>query len=302
MHPYIKDQTLSWRSGVVLERQGTKALITETYGIPEIVIKVKGVETKELITLIAESFDSMYKRFENLKVKKLIPCNCKTCRNLDDPSYYEYMRLIKRKEDKKVTIECDLSYENVEITSLLDGVFTIVKDESEFVSHRKVALKAFISYSKFDGEESKDAVNYLEDFKSALNPLIEHNKLIETFDDTLLIAGEDWDNRIREELQSADIVFILVSNNLLRTKYITKTELKIAFDREAEGKCITVPIIIKDCGWEDISWLAKNNAVPRKGNTISSWQVKFKSKDQAWKHVYDEIKKITEGFLSKEFV
>jgi hypothetical protein len=172
-----------------------------------------------------------------------------------------------------------------------------IVNNSELSKIESRAKKVFISYSKYDGEDfrSRDGgVNYLDEFKALLSPLTKHNMSISAWEDTLLIAGEDWDDIIKSELNSADIIFLLVSNDFLYTNYIANTELKIAFERERRNECIVVPIIIRDCGWESIDWLSKTNALPRKGHTISSWKRdnKFASKDAAWKEVYDEIEKL----------
>lgn len=163
----------------------------------------------------------------------------------------------------------------------------------------KTPKKIFISYSKFDGEENhlREGVNYLDDFKRHLSPLSIYNELIISWDDTLIQSGENWNDRITNELKTADIIFMLISPDFLSTKYIKDTEMKIAFEREQNKECIVVPIIIRDCGWQDIKWLPDLNALPRKGHTIASWSKdgKFASKDDAWLSVYEGVKEIIIG-------
>ncbi len=167
----------------------------------------------------------------------------------------------------------------------------------------KKKLKAFISYSKFDGEECHDAtkgdgVNYLEKFKEVLSGLTEHREILEAWDDTKLIPGEDWDNKIAEELGSADIIFLLISSSFANTKYIKDKELKIAFERHKENNCIVIPIIVRDySGWIDIDWIPKTTALPRKGHSIDTWKIKYASVSQVWSDVYDGIKTAINDFL-----
>jgi internalin A len=121
---YVTDTKLAWRSGVVMQRHETKAFIKETYGSQEIVIRVLGKEAKELMTLIAEDFDAMHSQYPGLRMRKMIPCNCDNCKKSDKPHYYDYKKLVERKQLGKRTIECgNPKFLDVEVESLLDGVF-----------------------------------------------------------------------------------------------------------------------------------------------------------------------------------
>ncbi len=158
-------------------------------------------------------------------------------------------------------------------------------------------LNAFISYSKLDGENNT-SINYLDEFKKHLAPLIQFDKLISTCDDTNLLAGENWNDTIKVKLNSSDIVFFLVSSNFLSTRYIVEEEIALALKRHEEKKCIIIPIIIRPSGFFDIDIFSKINAIPRKGFTIQTWKSnkKWNSIDDAWLHVYREVKKAIEEF------
>ncbi|WP_431212066.1 hypothetical protein ACQ86N_40950 [Puia sp. P3] len=55
-----------------------------------------------------------------------------------------------------------------------------------------------------------------------------------------------------------------------------------------------MPVVIGACGWQDIKWLGKIAAVPRKGANIASWEANpaWKTIDDAWMHVYNEVKEM----------
>ena len=128
MHRYVKNTDLAWRSGVVLERQGALALVTETWGSREIVVRAQGVYAKELVTLIAEDFDRMHQRFENLRFKQLIPCNCPACSAAVKPYFYPYSQLLKMKESRVQEVQCGENFVMVNVVGLLDGVFADLKE------------------------------------------------------------------------------------------------------------------------------------------------------------------------------
>jgi internalin A len=289
-----------WKNGIVVKHPYSKTFIYVESDLKdkEIRLWIKGEQIRDCWEFFRKDFrefSGKFKYIENVEIdieKKI------------KVSYQDLVDLLKVGEQEwfvprfgKINIK--------ETLGLFEEAMKIESDKIEsnlnlnkFDSSNGSSLKSFISYSKFDGEETNDGTNYLEEFKMALTPLIEYNNRLSTWDCTLLIAGEDWDERIKKELNSADIIFILISNNLLSTNYVKNTELKIAFERESKKKCIVIPIIIRDCGWEDISWLSKNSAVPRKGHTIASWKEKFLSKDQAWNHVYKEVKNMIESFVA----
>ncbi|MBP9196968.1 MAG: TIR domain-containing protein [Saprospiraceae bacterium] len=176
--------------------------------------------------------------------------------------------------------------------------------KNKYMPEEKRKLKAFISYSKYDGEECNDrtkgdGVNYLEKFKEVLSGLTVHKEILDAWEDTNLIPGEDWDKRIEDELNSADIIFLLVSSSFANTKYIKDKELKIAFERQNKKECIVIPIIVRDySGWVDIKWIPENSALPKKARSIDTWSKdnKFASVSQVWSEVYDGIKKAIDNY------
>ncbi len=123
MHRYVRQPDLAWKSGVVFERAGSQALVTEAWGSRNIRLRARGPQAKELLTLLAEDFDKMHERLEGLRVKKMIPCNCRACAGTAEPHFYEYDDLARRKSLGKRTIECKISFDDVTVTDLLDGVF-----------------------------------------------------------------------------------------------------------------------------------------------------------------------------------
>jgi internalin A len=90
----------------------------------EIVLRARGPERKELLSVISADLDALNDSFHGLKdlVSKWVPCNCKRCRKLTEPEYFEQERLQKRKQDDKLKVECPASYEDVDVLELLDGI------------------------------------------------------------------------------------------------------------------------------------------------------------------------------------
>ncbi len=85
-------------------------------------IKVNGKLKKELLTKITYEFDKIHESYPNLTYTKLVPCNCSHCHSKDKPYLYQLEKLIKRIKDRHFEIECEESYERIDIRSLVDDV------------------------------------------------------------------------------------------------------------------------------------------------------------------------------------
>ncbi|MFM9946994.1 MAG: COR domain-containing protein [Saprospiraceae bacterium] len=275
LHRYLPNpEQEAWRTGAVFHRQGAQAKLVETYGTRNLFLRAKGAEAKGLVTLISDEIDHLNKGYYRLQVKKLVPCNCPVCRKLEEPNFYEFEDLMRRKERGKKTVECKNSYEDVNVLRLIDDVFVT----TFFVEQPK---KVFISYSKSDKV-------YLEQLKSMLSPLV-RDGLLQPWDDTKLLPGEEWNASIRRELNTADIILLLVSSDLMATDYVWDIEMKEALARHERGDAVVVPIIIRPSLWKDAPF-AKLNALPEKGKAISTWD----NPDEAWVEVGEKLKEIAE--------
>ena len=126
MNRYVQDISRAWRNGAYFQDSGNELLVEEPYNTSEIVLRVRGKNPKALLTLIAADLDALNAGFGSLreKVKKKIPCICSVCKKLVNPHFYDYDNLLYRRERGKRTDECDISFEEVEVVALLEGVFS----------------------------------------------------------------------------------------------------------------------------------------------------------------------------------
>ena len=125
LHRHIaQGQTAVWNAGVVLERAGAKAEITESLDRRTIFVRAVGLRAKELVTIINEELERLHAPFgERLKVTVRIPCNCRTCKGSQTPHFYDKTNLDNRLSKGRMAVECDVSFEEVKVLGLLEGVF-----------------------------------------------------------------------------------------------------------------------------------------------------------------------------------
>jgi len=86
-------------------------------------------------------------------------------------------------------------------------------------------------------------ISYAHDNERELQPVRQHLTLlgqrgyIQTWHDRDLVAGENWETGILEELNRADIVLIFYTTKARISTFIQQTELPVSLDRSDRGEC-----------------------------------------------------------------
>jgi hypothetical protein len=123
------------------------------------------------------------------------------------------------------------------------------------------AVKVFISYSRAD-----------ERFKTALDKHLSSLKrsgLVSVWHDGMIEAGGSWSDVIVRELESANMILLLISADFIASEYCWSLELRRALERRASGVAEVVPIIVRPADWENTP-VAELQVLPANGIPISS--------------------------------
>ncbi|MEM7555513.1 MAG: COR domain-containing protein [Cyanobacteria bacterium P01_A01_bin.84] len=121
-HPFIEEQKLVWKSGAVLKKNETRAEIIENHNQKEIKVRVSGNRKKELLAVVTHELEKIHNSYERLKYQTLVPCNCEECRGSEKPYTYHLENLRRRLEKGRYEIECENSFEKVDVRRLIDDV------------------------------------------------------------------------------------------------------------------------------------------------------------------------------------
>jgi hypothetical protein len=127
LHTYIEDEINVWHRGVNPQYEKSFAEIIETYGeINTFEIKIAGSQKREMLAIIRENFAKIIKPFKKLYYRELMPCNCQECGESKVPYFYIFENLQKRLEKNIFKVQCERSYEEIDVRKLIDSV--IIED------------------------------------------------------------------------------------------------------------------------------------------------------------------------------
>ncbi|QTR48953.1 toll/interleukin-1 receptor domain-containing protein [Candidatus Thiothrix anitrata] len=131
-------------------------------------------------------------------------------------------------------------------------------------------VSAFISYASPDREVAHSLANKLED--QGISVLFDHKTLV---------AGQDFQQIIPNQIKNADIVIILLSNHSRRSRWV-EAELQFALENNNN----VIPVLLDDSATENWVWPLISDR-----NTI-----KYKSEEDI-DHIIDRILQ-TKGIIA----
>jgi len=108
---------------------------------------------------------------------------------------------------------------------------------------------------------------------------------ISTWHDRRITAGDVLGQRIDENLESADIILLLVSPDFLASDYCHDVEMQRALARHREGAARIIPVILRPCDWQH-SPFVHLLAAPTDGKPITKWA----NEDEAFLDVVQKIR------------
>jgi len=153
------------------------------------------------------------------------------------------------------------------------------KNRKSHIAPDVPVLSAFVSYCHKD-----------ERFRQALDTSLaqlKRNGLISVWNDRKILPGQQWDKEIDKNLDTADIILVLVSPDFLASDYAYTREMQKAIERHHAGLTTVIPIILRPSDWQH-SPLGDLQALPSNGRPISIWS----KRDQAWLNVVDGLRQL----------
>lgn len=126
LHRFVPNPDRAWTTGVLFQRDTTQVLAQLLPTARDIELRARGPEKKDLLAVIAADLDALNDSFTGLrgKIDKQIPCCCQKCGPSTEPHFFSEKALRKRKQDNRLRVECPVSYDDIDVLRLLDGIET----------------------------------------------------------------------------------------------------------------------------------------------------------------------------------
>src|SRR5258707_1383169 len=123
------------------------------------------------------------------------------------------------------------------------------------------AVKVFCSYAHNDERWREKLVRHLSQ--------LTRDGLLDVWHDRKIRAGANWPRAIDEHLDSAGLIFLLISPDLRAWQYCCGMERRRALERHEAGQAVIIPILLRPCDWQTAPF-AQLQALPA-GKFISEW-------------------------------
>jgi hypothetical protein len=147
-------------------------------------------------------------------------------------------------------------------------------------------VKIFFCYA----HEDEPLLNIL---KTHLRPL-QRAGLIDVWHDRDISAGTEWEQQIKEQLNSAQIILLLVSPDFMDSNYCYSIEMQRALERHDRGEALVIPVILRHIYWLGAPF-GKLQALPKDAKPVKSWP----DPDEAFFNVAEGIRKAVEEVMPK---
>jgi hypothetical protein len=139
--------------------------------------------------------------------------------------------------------------------------------------------KIFISYSHEDEYYREELDKHLV--------MLQRNELIQAWTDRKILPGQEWSKEISAELESSNIILLLVSSDFLASNYCFDIEVQKAMKQHEQGISTVIPIILRACDWHDAPF-GKLQGLPKDAKPIKG----YSDIDDAFLEVVKGLKKI----------
>lgn len=271
LHSYIKDGIV-WKEGVVLQWNGSKAIVTLDKIKKEINIVTGGKYDRAFLSIIRNNINVIHNSFHSLKYEAQVPCNCVDCKDSIVRHYFSIDILKKALAKNTQNLVCYNSFDKISVKGLLDDL--------EDLRRRDRVAKETLIYTLFSSIDR----NYKDKLEISLLSL--KNYGIKLNDPSKILPGAIIEREIESDIDRADIMIMLISPDFISHELISDP-IKIALEKVKRQKLYLVPVIVRPCNWDDTN-LNRHQVLPRNGQAISLSD----NKDEVYLNIVKEIKEL----------
>lgn len=126
------------------------------------------------------------------------------------------------------------------------------------------AIEVVCSYSR--SEQDKDLLDRLVKHLSSLK----REGVITTWDEREITAGEEWQSKIDDHLDTATLILPLISADFIDSEDCYDQELERAFKRYENAEAYVIPVLLRAVDWKKKQF-GDMRPLPRNGIPVTSW-------------------------------
>ncbi|AOS84001.1 hypothetical protein BIU88_07525 [Chlorobaculum limnaeum] len=280
----LSDGAPHWRHGVVLRHAEAEALIRAESDRPELYLFVLGgdEETRQvLVTMIRRELEALHTEMRMQPVEEL-----ELTGEGEQWISVRSLREVEQPENptQKLPVQPDGTAE-VNVPQELDK---LVPAEARAIDRdpatAPIPVRLFVSYAHDDERQLKRLDLMLD--------VLEQQHHLTSWRDTRLIAGDEWDEEIRNRLEAMDIFLFIASQTSLVRPYIKDPELKRAKERREAGEIEIVSVKLEPCACDDDAYLGKLQRLAPTFKSVAQAPLKSTAWEQVRKDLLPVIQRV----------
>lgn len=148
-------------------------------------------------------------------------------------------------------------------------------------------ISVFVSYSHKDEHHKEN----LEEHLAALK----RRGKISSWSDRKIVPGTAWKEEIDRNIESADVILLLISPSFIASGYCYEKELAVALSRHEEENAVVIPIFVRPTDLVDEP-LMGIQGLPKDAVSITEWE----NEDLAWRNVVTGIRTVVEELQERK--
>lgn len=145
-------------------------------------------------------------------------------------------------------------------------------------------IEVFFSYAHEDEKLRDELAKHLK--------LLERQGVIKAWYDREISAGDEWKSEIEKQLNSAQIILLLVSSDFLASDFCWSVELERAMQRHEAREARVIPIILREVDWHKAPF-GKLQALPKNAEPVTNWA----NSDQAFTDIARGISRVVKELV-----
>ena len=139
-----------------------------------------------------------------------------------------------------------------------------------------MAKRVFVAYASQDER-------FRADLEKHLAPLRRQGAVV-VWHDQMLPPGADRRATLEAELDTADVILLLLSSHFLASDELQDQQVQRALNRSASCGARVMPVLVRPCVWQ-LGALSKLQPLPRNGRPVTRWN----DPDEAWVDVVEGV-------------